>query len=89
MHAARQVALLEGIFAEPTGAVSLAALSQLKNSPDFSPQDCVVCVVTGHGLKQVRSFESEMKMPSPIDPSLPSLAAFLEYPLKGRLGEGR
>jgi threonine synthase len=57
LTATHALAREEGIFCEPTGAVSLAALDQVKNGPFFSAEQLVVCLATGHGLKQVRAFE--------------------------------
>jgi threonine synthase len=82
LKATRLLAQKEGIFSEPTGAVSLAALKHLAKSKEFSAEQLIVCVITGHGLKQVRSFEGEMVLPKPIDPSLQSLERFLD----GRTG---
>jgi threonine synthase len=77
LEATRGLARLEGIFAEPTGAVSLAALNHLRYSPNFSPNQLVACVVTGHGLKQVHTFEASMELPAAIEPNLPSLSHLL------------
>jgi threonine synthase len=78
LTATRRLASEEGIFSEPTGAVSLAALNRLKGNPGFSAQQRIVCIVTGHGLKQVRTFEAEMALPTAIEPELNALAAHLE-----------
>jgi threonine synthase len=78
LTATRLLASQEGIFGEPTGAVSVAALNRLKETQGFSGQQRVVCIVTGHGLKQVRSFEAEMALPASIEPDLKALAAHLE-----------
>jgi threonine synthase len=43
------LAMKEGLFAEPAGAVSLAGL--LKNKDKVKRGSKVVCIVTGHGLK--------------------------------------
>jgi threonine synthase len=85
LQATRLLARTEGIFSEPTGAVSLAALQPLSKSERFSADQRIVCVTTGHGLKQVRSFEGEMKLPEPIDPSLPALERFLDVRTGGTL----
>ena len=42
-----ELAKQEGIFCEPASAAGLAALAQL----DLEPGATVVCVLTGHGLK--------------------------------------
>lgn len=78
LEATQTLARDEGIFSEPTGAVSLAALNQLKNNPSFDPEQVVVCLVTGHGLKQVRAFEEQIRLPEAIEPTLEALSALLK-----------
>jgi len=78
LDATRNLSALEGIFSEPTGAVSIAALNRLKLHPGFSPNHVVVCVVTGHGLKQTRVFEQGIELPAAIDPTLDAFAKMLE-----------
>ena len=46
---------MAGIFAEPSGAVSLAAAVRLRQQGVIAADDMVVCNVTGHGLKQAGS----------------------------------
>lgn len=41
----------EGVFAEPTGAVSIAGLRKMIDDKIVDRDDLTVCVVTGHGLK--------------------------------------
>ena len=45
----------EGIFAEPASASSLAGLIKYKETIKVNETDTVVCVVTGHGLKDQKS----------------------------------
>jgi len=45
----------EGIFAEPASATPLAGLVKYKRKLDVESSDTVVCVVTGHGLKDQKS----------------------------------
>jgi threonine synthase len=40
----------EGIFAEPTGAVSLAGLIKLFRNGEIDASDVMACEITGHGL---------------------------------------
>lgn len=49
--AMRALAAGNGIFAEPTGASSLAAALKLIESGDIAAGERVVCMVTGHGFK--------------------------------------
>src|SRR5215470_5175390 len=51
MSALRQWARVEGIFAAPEGAASLAAYRKLLGNSFFSPDDIVVLFNTGTGLK--------------------------------------
>lgn len=42
----------EGVFAEPAGAAPVAAVAKLVSAGLASPEEAIVCVVTGSGLKQ-------------------------------------
>ncbi len=50
LNAYRTVAL-EGVFVEMASAASIAGLLQLHESDELEPGTTVVCVLTGHGLK--------------------------------------
>lgn len=41
----------EGIFAEPSSALTLAALQALNKQELFNPNEKIVCIITGSGLK--------------------------------------
>lgn len=47
----RTLARLEGIFVEPASAASIAGLRKLRQQGKLDPSDMIVCVTTGHGLK--------------------------------------
>ncbi|HEY8418011.1 MAG TPA: threonine synthase [Limnochordales bacterium] len=51
LAAYRLVARLEGVFCEPASAASVAGVAQLARQGFFQPGQRVVCVLTGHGLK--------------------------------------
>lgn len=51
LHAYRAIASKEGIFAEPGSAASIAGVMKLKREGYFRGGEKVVCVLTGHGLK--------------------------------------
>ncbi|MVO99664.1 threonine synthase [Paenibacillus lutrae] len=51
LAAYRKLASLEGIFAEPASAASLAGVIKLKKEGHFQKGQSVVCVLTGNGLK--------------------------------------
>lgn len=51
LHAYRTIAAKEGVFAEPASAASIAGVMKLKREGYFQGGESVVCVLTGHGLK--------------------------------------
>lgn len=51
LHAYRTIAGKEGIFAEPASAASIAGVMKLNREGYFKGGEKVVCVLTGHGLK--------------------------------------
>jgi threonine synthase len=51
----RLLAEYEGIFAEPASATPLAGLIKWKRKNEVAETDTVVCIVTGHGLKDQKS----------------------------------
>ena len=57
LEATRQWARIEGIFAAPEGAASLAAYRKLLGSGFFAPDDIVVLFSTGSGLKDLDVLE--------------------------------
>ena len=45
------LAATEGVFVEPASAISVAGVVALNERGYFQPGDCIVCILTGHGLK--------------------------------------
>jgi threonine synthase len=79
LEAQSLLAKLAGIFAEPAGAISLAAAKKLRNQGVIAKNDMVVCNITGNGLKQTSAI-----LPSDDDlrPIAPEMSA-----LRERLGK--
>ncbi|HPU84168.1 MAG TPA: threonine synthase [Candidatus Latescibacteria bacterium] len=50
-HAQKLLASYEGVFAEPASAASVAGVAKLSRKGFFPKGACVVCILTGHGLK--------------------------------------
>jgi threonine synthase len=65
MSALRHWAEVEGVFAAPEGAASLAAYCKLLASGFFQPGDTVVLFNTGSGLKYLDVIEKQNKRNSP------------------------
>lgn len=51
IHAYREIAAKEGVFAEPASAASIAGVMKLQREGYFKGGETVVCVLTGNGLK--------------------------------------
>jgi threonine synthase len=51
LAAYRDIARLEGIFCEPSSAASVAGVRKLASGGEIDPGRTIVCVLTGHGLK--------------------------------------
>ena len=51
LHAQRAIATLEGLFCEPASAAGVAGVQRLARERRLDRSDTVVCVLTGHGLK--------------------------------------
>lgn len=51
LEAQKELATLEGIFVEPASAASIAGLKKLTDEGRVTPSETIVCVTTGHGLK--------------------------------------
>jgi threonine synthase len=67
----RDLAIYEGIFCEPSSAAGLAALEQV----ELEPGSTVVCVLTGHGLKDTAAVERITTEATLVDPTIESILA--------------
>ena len=56
-EAMRLLARSEGLYAEPTGASPIAALTRLMAQGALPPGSRVVCMVTGHGFKDGKAYQ--------------------------------
>jgi threonine synthase len=61
--AIRRLAELEGVFAEPSGAVPIAALAVLRTRGVIRAGSRVACLITGHGLKDPTAADQDVDMP--------------------------
>jgi threonine synthase len=67
----------EGIGVEPTSAASVAGVRKLAEAGVIDPGERVVCVVTGHLLKDPETVIKQCKPPTEIDADLQSLLSAL------------
>jgi threonine synthase len=61
----------EGIFCEPSSAAGLAALAQV----ELAPGSTVVCVLTGHGLKDTAAVEVLTAPATLVEPTVEAILA--------------
>lgn len=73
--AQRLLAAEEGIFVEPASASSIAGLMKLRQSGEISGEEEVVCVATGHGLKDPEVIVESFKGPLSLQDFLLSIRA--------------
>jgi len=71
LRAWRELARDEGVFCEPSSAAGLAALEHV----ELEPGSTVVCVVTGHGLKDPESAARLSPEPVAVDPDPDAIEA--------------
>ncbi len=74
----RQLAHLEGVFVEPASAAGVAALRQQIAAAQLDPQDkTIVCVLTGHGLKDPDAAIAQAAPPHLLPAQTAALEAYL------------
>lgn len=70
VDAIKLLAKTEGIFTEPAGGVTVAVLKKLVEMGQVSPDEKVVCYVTGSGLKATEAILNNIPKPIEIEPRL-------------------
>ncbi len=78
LDAMRHLAVRAGVFAEPAGAAAHAGLRQAIEEGMVGPEDTVLLLNTGNGIKDVDSAMRATGQPTVIEPSMSALAAALE-----------
>lgn len=78
IRAQKRLAGLEGIGVEPASAASLAGLVKLLESGEIDPGEKIVCVTTGHALKDPEAIFSGYEKPVEIEPKIEELEKVLD-----------
>ena len=68
------LAQLEGVFVEPASAASLAGVLKLSRKKYFKKKR-IVCVLTGHGLKDPEIALKQVRSPRVVKPELKKIIA--------------
>ncbi|MBS7639818.1 MAG: pyridoxal-phosphate dependent enzyme, partial [Candidatus Bathyarchaeia archaeon] len=77
LEAQRLLAKYEGIFVEPAGAASAAGLMRLAREGLIGRDELVVCVATGHGLKDPDIVLRQFPKPVEIEADIKALVDIL------------
>ena len=72
-----ELARLAGVFAEPAAACAWACLKKMAQQKVIRPDERVVCLITGNGLKDVASARRVAGEPMVIDPSVEAVERVL------------
>ena len=70
-----EMASLSGVFPEPAAATPWAAVKQMVRERKIAPDELVVCLVSGNGLKDIAGARSAVGQPQLIDLSLEAVKA--------------
>lgn len=73
LEAMRVLGKNAGIFAEPAGATGFAGLRKLLQQGQINPEERIVVLVTGNGLKDVQSAIQAVGKPYVIEPTMEAL----------------
>lgn len=65
-----EIARATGVFAEPAAAAPWAAVKQLVRDQKVAPDELLVCVVSGSGLKDIANARTAVGEPLAVDPSI-------------------
>ncbi len=77
MNAQNLLASLEGIGVEPASAASVAGLIKLVDSGEIDRNEKIVCVTTGHALKDPEAIFKGYEKPVEIEPKIEELERVL------------
>jgi threonine synthase len=73
LDAQRMLARIEGIFVEPASASSIAGLKKLVSNGVISKDELVVCITTGHGLKDPDTVIKQCEKPIEVDAEISAI----------------
>ncbi len=70
LSAIPEIARATGVFAEPAAAAPWAAVKQMARHKKIDPDELVVCIVSGSGLKDIANAAAAVGKPLTIDPTI-------------------
>jgi threonine synthase len=73
LEAQREIARLEGVFCEPASAAGVAGVRKLVDEGRLHRSETIVCVLTGHGLKDPDAVQAEEGSLATIAPDVDAI----------------
>ncbi len=70
LEAQKVLAQTEGVFAEPSGAASVAGLIQMVENKKVDKDEVIVCVITGNGLRDIEVAKGLVPVPIEVGPDI-------------------
>jgi threonine synthase len=77
LSAQKMLARVEGLFVEPASASSIAGLIKLVDNGTIDEGERIVCVTTGHGLKDPDTAVKVSKKPVEVDAEISAIEEVL------------
>ena len=77
INASKSLASNTGLFAEPAAAASFASMLKYKSENKLPEATKNVVLLTGSGLKDIKSLEKELEIPGPIEPDIKNIKKFI------------
>ncbi|MBS4028091.1 MAG: threonine synthase [Ignavibacteriales bacterium] len=77
LEAMRQTGKLTGVFGEPAGIACVAGLKNAIAKGMVKPNESAVCVITGNGLKDIRSAQSAVGEALNVEPNIGAVEEML------------
>ena len=81
LQAQQELARQEGIFSEPSGALSYAIAKKLAEEGFFQPDEVVVVSACGNGLKDPKSPLKVLPEPATLEPEFSEIERFIDLKL--------
>lgn len=79
LDAITEMSRLSGVFPEPAAAAPWAALKRMFADKTVAPDELIVCLVSGSGLKDAAGARRAVPEPHVIDPSIDAVRAALKH----------
>ncbi len=73
MEAQSMIVRMEGVFCEPASAAGVAGVRRMAGDGRIGSEETVVCVLTGHGLKDPDAVQAEEGSLTPVAPELDAI----------------